>query len=738
MRRTLRMSLLAHPGRAVDPVPAPISLADDVLSAPVSLEAIEIPAAANDVGSGGGVRITAVTAVGALPQASLSIVGTAPSQRIRIERAGLAVGTYVGTYDAELVSDPSIGAVADFTLNLTSTALSSIIVTAPIPAIRAEGNSGTKSIAFIVSRQGDLSQACSVQWALEGDLNTADMAAGQATSGPLNWAANDGTARTVTIVVKGDTTVEPDEVCRIRISSPVGCTIGTATATVTIQNDDSSTTPADYAEDLGFGGLMLGTACHDGEPGNTFVRNDPGGYGTQHAIVMYLESRKKIWCVSTEIRVDHFPLGSTAGGYSDRATVRVVSSNLVREARKGDVLSNPDPTKKEVLVTMVQDAMGGDLRIQVAKVTSAETGTGKLQFGDVVGSTARIDRCARPDNWGQEWADCGGTGAVPDSFVQYPTIWFRDGDGNLAPIDPVARGWKIGDRIAFLVQNLASDNGIGNDKPDARAPPYGNTRYFSINHGFRRDRPDVERSSYRYMRNVGAWWGSYTMEPEYFPTFLIGHRSGNSGPFLVKGNPYVGLAGSGDRAITKGTQWRQMFRIPAGWSGRRIVAADVSLWRAANGGSTGSITIAIYKAGSSLGGGSDNGTLLGSRNVAASSLREVAVSSTGDPNIKFNIPRNYEPHQRVSLAEPYAVEPGEGYYVVLTPSSGANDNGRYVFGLVLQQFRATRGLIEPNYVDRSCTYQSKVGSAAWTNQTYRPTSGWYTHLGIGLHFDAGA
>jgi hypothetical protein len=46
------------------------------------------------------------------------------------------------------------------------------------------------------------------------------------------------TTGTVSVVVYGDTTVEPDETVILTLSSPTGATLGAATGGVTIKNDD--------------------------------------------------------------------------------------------------------------------------------------------------------------------------------------------------------------------------------------------------------------------------------------------------------------------------------------------------------------------------------------------------------------------------------------------------------------------------------------------------------------------
>ena len=202
-------------------------LVDDAVSALVSTGLLTVDVLSNDQ-LPGPCRITAVTAVGSAPPSAFAVIGTEPAQQVQVNLAGLDAGAYQADYRVELIADPAQFATARLTLTVTAAALPTVSIAPPLLTSIAEGNSGTKSIVFTAARTGDLSQASSVQWALEGDLNAADMATGQATSGSLSWGIGDAANKTITIVVTGDTTIEPDETCRIRISSPVGCAIGTA------------------------------------------------------------------------------------------------------------------------------------------------------------------------------------------------------------------------------------------------------------------------------------------------------------------------------------------------------------------------------------------------------------------------------------------------------------------------------------------------------------------------------
>jgi hypothetical protein len=102
---------------------------------------------------------------------------------------------------------------------------------------QAEGNSGPTSFTFTVSLSNPSSQQVTVHFATsDGTATTAD---GDyvANSGTVTFAPNT-TTQTFTVVVNGDTKVEPNETFTVTLSAPTNATIADATATGTITNDD--------------------------------------------------------------------------------------------------------------------------------------------------------------------------------------------------------------------------------------------------------------------------------------------------------------------------------------------------------------------------------------------------------------------------------------------------------------------------------------------------------------------
>jgi hypothetical protein len=100
-----------------------------------------------------------------------------------------------------------------------------------------EGDSGTTTAAFTVSRSGDTSQAASVQWLTVAGTGTAGedfVAVGTTT---LNFGPGE-TTKTVSVTVSGDTAVEGNETYVVRLGSPAGATIVDGSALGRITNDD--------------------------------------------------------------------------------------------------------------------------------------------------------------------------------------------------------------------------------------------------------------------------------------------------------------------------------------------------------------------------------------------------------------------------------------------------------------------------------------------------------------------
>ena len=163
------------------------------------------------------------------------------------------------------------------------------VAIAPTDAVKAEGDSGTTTFSFTVTRS-DTSGAASVDYAVSSsEADASDFDGGVLPSGTVNFA--DGEAnQTIDIVVSGDTDPELDENFTVTLSnSSTGLAITTATADGTIQDDDTGTTTFineihydNISGDIGEAIEIAGIAGTDLTNGRLVLYNgsDGGAYDT--------------------------------------------------------------------------------------------------------------------------------------------------------------------------------------------------------------------------------------------------------------------------------------------------------------------------------------------------------------------------------------------------------------------------------------------------------------------------
>ena len=102
-----------------------------------------------------------------------------------------------------------------------------------------EGNSGDTDAVFTVTRANGNTGAVSATYTItNGTTDASDFGAGFVSTGTVTFADGANTAE-IRVPVRGDTTFEPNETFTVTLSAPTGgASIGTATGTGTITNDD--------------------------------------------------------------------------------------------------------------------------------------------------------------------------------------------------------------------------------------------------------------------------------------------------------------------------------------------------------------------------------------------------------------------------------------------------------------------------------------------------------------------
>lgn len=139
-----------------------------------------------------------------------------------------------------------------------------------------EGNS-TGSLNFAVKLSAASASTVTVRFTTQNGTATASSDY-TATSGTLTFAPGE-TQKTVSVAVLGDTAVEPDETFQFVLTNPIGATLGTATGTATLVNDDVALPPPPAPPPpSGSGAINLAVTSNwsTGFVANVTVTNDTG------------------------------------------------------------------------------------------------------------------------------------------------------------------------------------------------------------------------------------------------------------------------------------------------------------------------------------------------------------------------------------------------------------------------------------------------------------------------------
>ncbi|MDH4439852.1 MAG: M10 family metallopeptidase [Rhizobium sp.] len=165
----------------------------------------------------------------------------------------VALATF--TFAGILIGTDTVTAVERFIDSLNvERSLASLIDPSLVPPVAsvtagaatiAEGTGGTTAVTFTIALSKAATSAQSLTWTAAGTGSNAANAAdfSGALTGIVTFAAGE-TTKTVTVYLNGDSTVESAETFALSLSgASSGLTLGTASSTVTITNDDVQTVP---------------------------------------------------------------------------------------------------------------------------------------------------------------------------------------------------------------------------------------------------------------------------------------------------------------------------------------------------------------------------------------------------------------------------------------------------------------------------------------------------------------
>jgi uncharacterized repeat protein (TIGR01451 family) len=178
--------------------------------------------------------------------------------------AGLASSTFTSTsnndgsgcatVDGQLVCTPIVIALSAFTID---------------DVTHEEGNAGTTSYTFTITRNGATTFNTSVDYATVNGTATAPSDFTAILTTNLIFLPED-TSKQITVLVNGDTTIEPTEAFTVHLSNPSGATITDADGTGTITNDDPCALFATVYVDDNWAGTLFGSDPDGAGPATSF------------------------------------------------------------------------------------------------------------------------------------------------------------------------------------------------------------------------------------------------------------------------------------------------------------------------------------------------------------------------------------------------------------------------------------------------------------------------------------
>ena len=247
------------------------------------------------------------------------------------------------------------------------------------PSAVTEGDSGTTDITFTVTLDAVSTQQVTVGYA---DAGTGTATSGDdyaaITSGTLTFAAGD-TSGQITVTVNGDTTDEPNETVLVELSNATNATIGTATGTGTITDDDAAPTVTLA--------LSRTSIAESGTTNSTTVTaslNRPSSAVTTITVQAAAGTNAVAGDFSTS---SNTTLSIAAGATSSTGTVTVsANDNTTDEPNKSVTISGSatntqginDPAN--LTLTITDDDPEPSLSINSPSVTEGDTGTANLVF----------------------------------------------------------------------------------------------------------------------------------------------------------------------------------------------------------------------------------------------------------------------------------------------------------------------------------------------------------------------
>ena len=237
-----------------------------------------------------------------------------------------------------------------------------------------EGNSGTANLQFTVTLSPASGQQVTVNYAAAApDSGTATSGVDYTavSAGTLTFAAGD-MSKTITVSVIGDGQDEPDETVKLTLSGAVNATVGTATGTGTIMDDDAAPTVT----------LSVAAATiNESGSGNSTTVSATLNHASSAATTVTVTAVSGAYTVGSDATIT-IAAGDTANS-SDTVTITAVNNNIDEGASRAVTVTGTASNSQGVTaaatgasLTITDDEAAPTVTLSVAAATINESGAG--------------------------------------------------------------------------------------------------------------------------------------------------------------------------------------------------------------------------------------------------------------------------------------------------------------------------------------------------------------------------
>lgn len=219
------------------------------------------------------------------------------------------------------------------------------------------------SVTVSVTRTGGSYGAASVNYTTAN----ASAAAGSdytAKSGTLTWASRDAATKTIVIPIANDTLAESSETFQLRLSAATGASLGTATTTITISDDDTVSSAGSLA--------FTATTVSVGEGAGSLVLSVRRSGGSVGAVGVNYASTNGSASAGSDYTGVSGSLSWANGDVANKTISIPILNDLAVESAETFALTLSVPTGGATL---------GSARTQTVTITDNDGAPGTLQLG---------------------------------------------------------------------------------------------------------------------------------------------------------------------------------------------------------------------------------------------------------------------------------------------------------------------------------------------------------------------